>query len=131
VRRVVLWTYPNVHDEVGKTIWLSFLLCLRLLAGLPTLYRVRPSNTVVFTAFGVYKLESPNYDLKALPRHAWLLVDGNADTKDTVPYHYKNYGHLIIHTTSPQKESFSWASKVRPSRKYYMRPFSLTELIIG
>ncbi|KAI0050653.1 hypothetical protein FA95DRAFT_547110 [Auriscalpium vulgare] len=98
------------HPGIGKTLWGYFALALRLLAGLPTLWKDNNKSFYIHDSRGVTKFDnSISYDLWKLPRGVWFLVGPNADVDMTL----SQSGGYIVHMASPRRvDSTRWADKV-------------------
>ncbi|KAK0463201.1 uncharacterized protein EV420DRAFT_1523250 [Desarmillaria tabescens] len=65
-----------------------------------------------------------------IPTTAWCLVDTN-ESLETVPEAIYNTPFFILQAALPKRKHLEWQNKVIGIRQYVMKPFSLSELIIG
>jgi hypothetical protein len=121
---------------LGKTAWLHVLLIWRLHAGLPIIYQSRPSQVYYFGPEGAFLLKISDADQnaaaefsKVLPRSTWCLVDSNAELQE-MPMFIRHLPLFAIQAASPRWSRIKWGNKHK-IMLYYMKPWSLTELIIG
>ncbi|KAI0050671.1 hypothetical protein FA95DRAFT_1555391 [Auriscalpium vulgare] len=116
------------HPGIGKTLWAHFALALRLLAGLPTLWKDNNEFFYLYDSQGVTKYDaSLGYHLGELPMGMWFLVGSNADVDKSL---LQSNGY-IVHTASPRRaHSTRWRDK-RSTTQFVMRPWSLAELLVG
>ncbi|KAI9461474.1 hypothetical protein HD554DRAFT_1512167 [Boletus coccyginus] len=114
---------------IGKSVLLEFILHLRNLAGLPTLF-VRDERRVdLFASDGVFRYEgwSP-IDRSELPPSVWVLVDSNTDLVG-VPDWVRYLGCFIVQAASPRRDRLHWAVKEVGVSWYIMKMWSLEEVL--
>ncbi|KAI0686461.1 hypothetical protein BC835DRAFT_1309495 [Cytidiella melzeri] len=118
------------HPGIGKTLWLYFVLMLRLAAKLPTIFQPYSGEYHYFHRGGFDELKD-NELLDVVPRTekcTWWLIDSTQN--NFVPsVHVLNSGRFILHTASPRRDRFTWMNKVLSPFMYYMEPWSAAELI--
>ncbi len=66
----------------------------------------------------------------AIPTTTWCLVDTN-ESLETIPAPISNTPFFILQAASPERKHLQWANKTIGILQYVMKPFSLSELIIG
>lgn len=117
----------------GKTIWLSFLLIMHVLSGLPTIYQTEKDKFYIFTNDGVSKV-STHVDMhqlkQALPANTWCLLDSNTELDDG-PGRFIPTKFFMIQTASAREKNLRWRSKAEHNILYFMRPWTLAELIVA
>ncbi|KAI9464383.1 hypothetical protein HD554DRAFT_1269970 [Boletus coccyginus] len=114
---------------IGKSVLLEFILHLRNLAGLPTLF-VRDERRVdLFASDGVFRYEgwSP-INRSELPPSVWVLVDSNTELVG-VPEWVRNLGCFIVQAASPRPDRLHWALKEAGVSWYIMKMWSLEEVL--
>ncbi|KAK0216046.1 hypothetical protein IW262DRAFT_1464536 [Armillaria fumosa] len=111
VKGVIITGQPGI----GKTIFLYYVLLLRLQASQPTILVTHPERVDA---------------MYIVPATAWCLVDTN-ESLETVPAPISNAPFFILQAASPKAKHFQWANKTIGILQYVMKPFSLSELIIG
>jgi hypothetical protein len=111
------------------------VLALRLQACLPTLFQLSQNHCYLFEEKGVsaYQTDSERIsEIKSLiPDLAWILVDSNENIR-TMPSYLWTLGFYFIQAT--QYDCTAWKTKVKsknPPITYWMKAWSLWELIIG
>ncbi|PBK92689.1 hypothetical protein ARMGADRAFT_1080759 [Armillaria gallica] len=102
------------HPGIGKTIFLYYVLLLRLQASQPTILVTHPDKVTIFLRHGVFFVSMTDFEdvMHVIPTNAWCLVDANE-------------------TALPKRKHLRWANKTIGILRYVMKPFSLSELIIG
>ncbi len=68
--------------------------------------------------------------MQVIPINAWCLVDTN-ESLQTVPALISNTPFFILQAALPKRKHLQWANKTIGILRYVMKPFSLSELIIG
>ncbi|KAF8646920.1 hypothetical protein AX16_007012 [Volvariella volvacea WC 439] len=131
---------------IGKSIWLFFVLILRLHAKLPTVYQVSASRLWFFshdgvssssstsegavTDFATYVGRDPR-DVWLNPFYIWGLVDSNQQLR-TVSSKFSLKTVFAIQTPSPRNERMErlkkWSSR---HQIFIMKLWSVAELICG
>ncbi|PCH34547.1 hypothetical protein WOLCODRAFT_165651 [Wolfiporia cocos MD-104 SS10] len=124
---------------IGKSVFLIYVLVLRLLAGLTTIFQRRANELYVLNDEGVFRVTSLTLTSSHLhlyvPSGTWCLVDSNQGLtgvpEDVVELRSAIKG-FILQAASPCAERVHWTNKVR-SRvpRFWMARWSLGELIIG
>ncbi|PCH37214.1 hypothetical protein WOLCODRAFT_167388 [Wolfiporia cocos MD-104 SS10] len=123
---------------VGKSLFLVYVLTLRLLAGRTTTFQRDNKTVFILNDEGVFRISHPVYvddDLHLyLPRGTWFLVDSNQELTNVPPI-YLCLGScrgLILQAASPRIRCVEWAKKAaRLVSHFWMAPWSLGELIAG
>ncbi|KAK0463202.1 uncharacterized protein EV420DRAFT_1639354 [Desarmillaria tabescens] len=108
------------HRGIGKTIFLYYILLLRLQANQPTILQ------------GVFSVSMADFmDVaKLIPDNAWCLVDSN-ETLQGVPLPITKSSFFIIQAARARKDHLQWQNQVLGIHQYVMKPFTLSELIVG
>ena len=121
---------------VGKTVFLFVLLVLRLQARLTTIYQSRNSHLYYFADNGVFLINlipepiATNFKSQFHPS-TWCLIDSN-QSLDTVPVFIQDLNLFIVQASSPRPHHFKWTKKATsPVRRYFMKPWTLSELYAG
>ncbi|KAI9461460.1 hypothetical protein HD554DRAFT_2316550 [Boletus coccyginus] len=115
---------------IGKSVLLEFILHLRNLAGLPTLF-VRDERRVdLFASDGVFSYEGSLIDRSELPPSVWVLVDSNTELVG-VPEWVRNLGCFIVQAASPRRDRLRWALKEAGVSWYIMKMWSLEEVLVA
>ncbi|KAH8109926.1 hypothetical protein DFH11DRAFT_1623885, partial [Phellopilus nigrolimitatus] len=122
------------HPGIGKSLFLHFILCLRMLAGQPTVLQTQPENLYILNDEGVFRVDCPiraslNVFQDFLPRSTWCLVDSTLHMKG-VSAVALGLQLFIVQAASPRKDHLKWLKKSSAS-KYFMKPWTLSELIAG
>ncbi|KAL5520850.1 hypothetical protein ACEPAF_2853 [Sanghuangporus sanghuang] len=121
---------------IGKSMFLIYVLVLRLLAGKPTVFRDKLSHGFLFDATGVSIVSSDVLGAVSQPEGTWFLVDSGQElgsvTQDIITACHTSDG-FVIQSASPCTPRFAWFTKIgnRIPWKIYMAPWSLEELIAG
>ncbi|KAK0463204.1 uncharacterized protein EV420DRAFT_1160643 [Desarmillaria tabescens] len=120
------------HPGIGKSIFLYYVLLLRLQASKPTILVTHPEKVTVFLRRGVFSISMADFEdvIQVIPATAWCLVDTSESLK-TVPAAIYNTPFFVLQATAPKRKHLEWQNKVLGVHKYIMKPFSLSELIIG
>ncbi|KAK0431672.1 hypothetical protein EV421DRAFT_1926021 [Armillaria borealis] len=120
------------HPGIGKSIFLYYVLVLRLQASKPTILVTHPDKVTVFLRHGVYSILMTDFEevIPAIPTTAWCLVDTN-ESLETVPAPISGTPFFILQAALPKRKHLQWANKTIGILQYVMKPFSLSELIIG
>lgn len=129
---VVVFLGPISDLLQGKTFFLSYLLILRLLEGLPTVYQIPDEACYLFSNPGkgvkldVESLFGPSYDERRVFRN---LTD---EALKNVQWKSSSSPWFILLAASPKmiEASREWA-KERSPRKYFMRNWRWGEIVAG
>lgn len=114
-------------------MFLIYVLVLRILAGLPTILMTESDRFFIFQESGVIEVKSKDAsEFQAqISDKFWCLVDSNADLVG-VPTCISDLGCFIVQAASPRATRLDWWTKARFAVDlYYMKEWSLSELIIG
>ncbi|KAK0216048.1 hypothetical protein IW262DRAFT_1397581 [Armillaria fumosa] len=120
------------HTGIGKSIFLYYILLLRLQAKKPTILVLNPNVVTIFLQQGVFSVGIMHFNSVAMliPSSAWCLVDSNGES--THPPQCIIYSpFFIVQAASPIKPHIAWKDKTLGVWEYFMKPFSLSELIVG
>ncbi|KAI0296171.1 hypothetical protein BC826DRAFT_245379 [Russula brevipes] len=128
-------TYSGVviagHPGIGKTMFLYYLLALRLHNKQPTFFQYTPDFVILFNSLGVTLLP-PNVSADtSAPKGSWALVDSNTEVK-SVPRIFtgSKCPYFVVVAAFPHRERWQSLRHNRPNtRVWYMEPFTLEELI--
>ncbi|EJD05160.1 uncharacterized protein FOMMEDRAFT_145743 [Fomitiporia mediterranea MF3/22] len=99
---------------IGKSLFLLFVLALRLLAKQTTVFHCFAGEFLIFDETGVYISKDMASELRFLPEHTWFLVDSNQSVTSppvTFLYSCTLYSRKIVVAASPRKQRFDWTSK--------------------
>ncbi|KAI9462947.1 hypothetical protein HD554DRAFT_2316226 [Boletus coccyginus] len=113
---------------IGKSVLLEFILHLRNLAGLPTLFVRDEKRVDLFASDGVFRYKGPLIDRSELPPSVWVLVDSNTELVG-VPEWVRNLGCFIVQAASPRPDRLHWALKEAGVSWYIMKMWSLEEVL--
>jgi len=116
---------------LGKTIFLYYLLAIRLLKQQPTIFQYEDTSVVLFNKNGVSRL-SPRSSLVQTPRSKmWALVDSNKSVGTPAAMFIRDRSpFFIVIASSPRSTRWEAVEHYRPPIKlWFMEPFTLTELI--
>ncbi|PBK71844.1 hypothetical protein ARMSODRAFT_1002827 [Armillaria solidipes] len=120
------------HTGIGKSIFLYYILLLRLQAKKPTILVLNPNVVTVFLQQGVFSVAIAHFDDVAMliPDSTWCLVDSNQELKQPPQFAIQS-PFFIVQAASPIKDHIAWKDKTLGVWEYIMKPFSLPELIVG
>ncbi|KAG5639712.1 hypothetical protein H0H81_005895 [Sphagnurus paluster] len=126
------WDYSHIPRDLGKTLWIYFILILRLHARLPTILQITSTQSVFFSEEGI-DIEYNNWHVSAFAKYygtnrVWALIG-----TDTIPSIYHIYGCLsifVVQTPAPQYKLLRWTEKLDGRKaKFVLNPWTLAELI--
>jgi len=75
---------PSLGLSSGKTLFLFFVLALRVLQSLPSIYMVKPDCIYIVDSKRVRKIPTKKFNRILVTDEHWCLVDSNRDLQ-TVP----------------------------------------------
>ncbi|CCM02771.1 uncharacterized protein FIBRA_04879 [Fibroporia radiculosa] len=127
------------NPGVGKSMFLLYVLVLRLLVGLPTILQLWPGELLLFVDEGVFTIPFPlagsaSELQRYIPRFTWIFVDSSPKLTGV---HQSNYSRpdlssFILQAASPCWERIQWMKKQPGSvQMCWMDVWPLEELIIG
>jgi len=124
------------HFPTGKSLLLYYILCKRLKARQTTIIQPDKKLAFLFTSEGV-KLTDPTKSVDfgvVVTKGTWYLFDASEASVTPPPMFYRERPTglecFTIVAASPRRKYLAdWEKRGGPHDKYYMRPFSLTELI--
>ncbi|PCH39508.1 hypothetical protein WOLCODRAFT_141292 [Wolfiporia cocos MD-104 SS10] len=123
---------------IGKSVFLTYVLALRLLAGLTTILQSDGEAVFVLNDEGVFRvppITRYNQLRRYIPVGTWCLIDSNPLLTEVPPLYLKLYntcGTLILQAASSRDERIEWMKKAAaPVYTFWMAPWSLGELITG
>ncbi|KAI0296173.1 hypothetical protein BC826DRAFT_245614 [Russula brevipes] len=137
-RRVLLSlcaTYGGVviagHPGIGKTMFLCYLLALRLRNKQATFFQYTPDVVILFDSLGVTLLPPNDEADTSAPKGSWALIDSNTEVKSVPPiFTGTQCPYFVVVAASPRRERWRSLRHNRPDIKvWYMEPFTLEELI--
>ncbi|KAI0297393.1 hypothetical protein BC826DRAFT_165340 [Russula brevipes] len=117
------------HPGIGKTMFLYYLLVLRLRNRQPTFFQYSPGFVILFDNRGV-RVVSPVIGDPDAPNEAWALIDSNIHVK-SVPWIFatSDCPNFIVVAASPRSERWKSLFHNRSDTKLWiMEPFTLEEL---
>ena len=115
------------------------MLVLRTLAGHPTIYHYESQICYVINADGLYEVNLGDVGLEsedeqfysAISSQYWCLVDCNRTVPDVPPF-LSYLRAFLVQSASPSRDRLEWRKKYDYySIEYYLKPWSLSELIMG
>ncbi|KAL5522812.1 hypothetical protein ACEPAG_8830 [Sanghuangporus baumii] len=120
---------------IGKSLFLFFILALRVLAGLPTIFQSEKEHLCAITHDGVFRIDYPiSFEplQDYIPKGSWSLVD-SGDVPGA-PYQLVKastlFSGFILQVTSPRKDRLEWSKKMHQAvKRCYMTPWTPEELI--
>jgi hypothetical protein len=120
--------YSHIH--LGKTMFLYYLLALRLRNKQPTFFQFTKDVVILFDDHGVTLLP-PGYANTSAPKGSWALIDSNADVQTVPPIFTGQRCPYFVVVAAPLCSKRWWSLQhYRPRiRVWYMEPFTLEELI--
>ncbi|PBK71842.1 hypothetical protein ARMSODRAFT_1016834 [Armillaria solidipes] len=100
---------PVTPTMLGKSIFLYYILLLRLQAKQPTILVRHPEKVTVFLQQGVFSVSMADFTsvAKLIPDNAWCLA------------------------ARARIDHLQWKNQVVGIHQYVMKPFTLSELIVG
>jgi hypothetical protein len=116
---------------LGKTIFLYYLLALRLLKQQPTVFQYEDASVVLFNKNGASRL-SPKISLAQIPpSKMWALVDSNQSVQIPADMFLRDGSpFFIVMASSPRSTRWDAVQHYKPRMKlWFMKPFTLAELI--
>ncbi|EJD01764.1 uncharacterized protein FOMMEDRAFT_169808 [Fomitiporia mediterranea MF3/22] len=117
---------------IGKSMFLFYVLALRLIAQKTTVLHYDGVHSIVFHENGVFKLTDISHVLRDLPWDAWFLVDSNKDVKE-VPTQFikacRTSPRVLLVAASPRGDRLTF-SKDMDILIMWMDPFHLWELVV-
>lgn len=117
--------------SAGKTLFLFFVLALRVLQSLPTIYMVEPEWIYIVDSNRVRKIPTKKFTPDLVTDKHWCLLDSNRDLQ-TVPTEFLRLGSFMIQTASPRTKRIEWWKKYNNHCTFFfMKEWSLPELIVG
>ncbi len=127
-----LYAEPNL--ELGKSVFLLWLLMRRLVLELPTAVQLIPGQVILFHKHGTSQfshLESiDTYRSLAFssdPREKiWVLVDSNQDLLEPAPI-FRRGLFFVVQALSPRAPRSGWAKKVSYEH-FYMKTWTRSEV---
>ncbi|PCH39137.1 hypothetical protein WOLCODRAFT_167816 [Wolfiporia cocos MD-104 SS10] len=124
---------------IGKSVFLIYVLVLRLLAGLTTILQLNSKELYVFSDEGVFIVTIPIPTQSHLHLHipdgTWCLIASNqrlAGVPVDVIELSSSCDGFILQAVSPRAERVDWTKKEAGRvPRYWMARWSLGELIVG
>ncbi|EJD05294.1 uncharacterized protein FOMMEDRAFT_139750 [Fomitiporia mediterranea MF3/22] len=117
---------------IGKTLFLLYVLALRLLARQTTVLQLKKNEFIIFEAAGVFSCEKMNAGIRFLPEHTWFLVDSNREIIEPPDLFleacFLSSRRLIV-AASPREQRFAFTSKCGWIVTKWMYPFESWEYI--
>ncbi|EJC99444.1 uncharacterized protein FOMMEDRAFT_160497 [Fomitiporia mediterranea MF3/22] len=117
---------------IGKSLFLYYILALRLLAQKSTVLLYRKGRCLIFHECGVYSMTLDQLEtvVGLLPMETWFLVDSNEDVGPAPHFLFKSCRttpRLIVVATSPRSERMTFREDLQ-SPRLWMHPFKEKEL---
>ncbi|KAK0200934.1 hypothetical protein DFS33DRAFT_1090415 [Desarmillaria ectypa] len=100
------------HPGIGKSIFLFYVLLLRLQASKPTILVTHPDKVTLFLQHGIFSISMADFKaaVHIIPNTAWCLVGCNESLK-TVPEAIFNTPFFILHAALPKRKHLQWQNK--------------------
>ncbi|EJD01374.1 uncharacterized protein FOMMEDRAFT_21766 [Fomitiporia mediterranea MF3/22] len=128
-RGVVVTGTPGI----GKTLFLLYVLALRLLARQTTVLQFQPNEFLIFEDAGVFYCTKMYDGLRFLPQHTWFLVDSNRDNKEP-PTSFLNAcvscSRKLIMAAPPRKDRLTFRDKYGNFKLLWMQCCLKEEVIV-
>ena len=106
-----------------------YVLTFRVLAILPSLYMVKPDCMYIIDSKGGRKILARDFELDlAVTKEYWCMVESNPEL-ETVPLDLLKLRSFIIQ--SRVKRTSCWKKYPHPCLRFFMKEWSLPELIVG
>ncbi|KAK0431669.1 hypothetical protein EV421DRAFT_1852854 [Armillaria borealis] len=123
---------PVTLTMPGKSIFLYYILLLRLQAKQPTILVRHPEKVTVFLQQGVFSVSMADFTsvAKLIPDTAWCLIDSNQMLQG-VPLSITETPFFIVQAARARIDHLQWKNQVVGIHQYVMKPFTLSELIVG
>ncbi len=123
---------PMILTIPGKSIFLYYVLLLRLQAKQPTILVRHPEKVTVFLQQGVFSVSMGDFTsvAKLIPDNTWCLVDSNQMLQG-VPLSITEAPFFIVQAARARRDHLDWQNQVVGIHRYVMKPFTLSELIVG
>lgn len=121
---------------IGKTLFIYYLLILRLISGLPTALQIGRTNSFhFFDSSGVYIIMhslSSGSLRRFIPKGTWALVEDGISSSEGQANIFSSSGSpfFVVNTCSPQHRYLNYMNNKIGSKTYYMLPFSWKELML-
>lgn len=122
-------------DGTGTSVFLRYLLCLRLLAKLPTIFVDDKDEYTLICDSGAYAISNTSKRFsrslsELLPTSTWCLVDSN-DAVPTVPDYLLSLGKFVVQAGKMNTKSIEWLDNidVNSSTRYCMKQWTSYEFI--
>ncbi|KAK0239187.1 hypothetical protein EDD85DRAFT_1022578 [Armillaria nabsnona] len=124
------------HPGIGKSLFIYYLLILRLISGLPTALQIGQTNSFhFFDSSGVYIIMhslSSGSLRRFVPKGTWALVEDGIPSPEGQANIFSSPGSpfFVVNTCSPQHRYSNYMNNKIGSETYYMLPFSWKELML-
>jgi len=119
----------------STSVFLQYILCLRLVAELPTIFVNDKDEFTLICEDGAYVISNTSKSFcrslfQILPAKTWCLVDSN-DVVPTVPSYLLSLNAFIVQAGKMNTASIEWLHTVgsQPSTRYYMKKWHAFELV--
>jgi len=91
----------------------------------------KPDCAYIIDSLGVRRVDIRVLYRDSITEKYWCLVDSN-DKLETVPEDIYSLGTFIVQSVSPRNKRVDWWTKYPPPvRSFFMKEWSLSELIMG
>ncbi|TDL13996.1 hypothetical protein BD410DRAFT_846438 [Rickenella mellea] len=116
----------------GLSYFLIFVLVMRLLDGLPTIYQDGIGLFVFENKHDVWRLQHPQLpDENGWGEDVWALVDGNARTPhNSLLYTYTDQVRIVMAASSELRDNRKWIER-KGVMEYVLRTWSRQELFVA
>ena len=119
----------------GKSVFLGFVLIMRCLARLPTVfYDDKTTQFHIFTAQGVFYIDDDRFGIHfntLLPQNTWCLIDGAPEREGDIPWQIKEANFFTLYASSGPHNAVMYDLKRarQPVLSYYMKTWTVAEII--
>ncbi|KZT03447.1 uncharacterized protein LAESUDRAFT_762019 [Laetiporus sulphureus 93-53] len=125
------------HPGIGKSLFLQYVLVMRILQGEPILYQHQPDCVYLFHGKGVFRL--PTDRLEAVSRAAQLeqfsdafaLVDVSGELEEPAKNLLSQRSPFFLIAAVPPRTGERPWMRMRNMKRFVMKPWSWVEIFIG
>ncbi|KAH8976722.1 hypothetical protein EDB86DRAFT_3057817 [Lactarius hatsudake] len=112
---------------IGKSCWLTYALCQRLVEGKPVIW-FSDTSRYLFVNEGVFEIP-PDYNSTNFKTRIWTLIDAD-NCKDGIPDYLGPHRtkHLIILSSSPKSSRWQLLTKTTECSIAIMNPWTREEI---
>ncbi|KZT03446.1 uncharacterized protein LAESUDRAFT_814726 [Laetiporus sulphureus 93-53] len=125
------------HPGIGKSIFLRYILVMRILRGEPTLYQHQPDSMFLFHAKGVFRLPTDRLEAVSRAAHleqfsdAFALVDVGDELEEPAKNLLSQWSpFFLVAAVLPRTGERPWM-RIRKMKQFVMNAWSWPEIVIG